>query len=630
MTRRPILLACALLLLFVPSASAELGWGEPELGIDANTESAAVAPDGTALLFGWPASGRKQLAVRPRGGPIGAPAGTTVYSNYDAPEVAFDAAGNALGGSRESRIIAYRPAGGQFGTTQSLSTFGYPLEISMAPSGEAMVGTDNGFTTNGAVKVAFRPAGPDAQVDVANEQVFSPAAGTYLRLLGLQMDPDGAAIVVMGYGDTVYQAVRAAGEASFGAPTAIPQAAGVGDDRYRVVFHSDPAGHAVLAYRAGAGNANDTHAVAAYRAPGGSFGTPQVVGAAGAGLHVNDVRAAVNRHGDGLVAWTETSEEGDCASNADPNVYAVHGSKLHGGSFGAAAPLGPGTYPETSVFEQVTAAGDRVALAYTVRHRGTRCDVTDNSSDVRVRTYRSEPSGLVQEDDRLLADSEPSGLPAGQGQWRHPHFGDIGVVLGAGGTLIAATGSYSGGSLVRELHVREDPDAPADPGDPPADPGDPPTDPGGSPTGPVGGTPTPTPTQVPVSTPTIKPIVPRDLVTPRPITRRKTRVPVTCPPEVGSDCATHMALYRRFGALPRASASGKKRKRKAVRLASGRATIAPGATKRVKLKLTKAGKRAAKRRASTGRLVVTVTADGRTTQSVVKVKIGKAKKKRKR
>lgn len=81
----------------------------------------------------------------------------------------------------------------------------------MAPSDEAWWEPIKGGLTNGQVRVAFRPAGSTALLDIANAQVFSPPAGQSLQIVGLHLDPDGAAIVVMRSSLETWQSVRPAG-----------------------------------------------------------------------------------------------------------------------------------------------------------------------------------------------------------------------------------------------------------------------------------------------------------------------------------------------------------------------------------------------------------------------------------
>ena len=611
------LFAVTIVLALPTTTLAALDWRPPE-PLPAGVSSGAVGPDSTALLFGFPdpaQMNRQRVVVRPVGGPVGPPQDyTPLATSADVPVVAFDAAGNALAGSPGSLGLAYRPAGAAsvFGTRQSLSGFGGVLDISMAPSGEALVGTDQGSATNGKTRVAFRPAGPGALLDLANLQEFAPPPGGSMRLIGLQLDPDGAAVVVMMSGLNTYQAVRLAGQASFQAPEEI-QAPGLRPDEYQLNFSSDPNGHAVLAYSSGVaavdGPTKLTRAVAAYRPPGGAFATPTVLGVAtvsqGDVLELSQVQGAVTANGDGLIAWNQRvpvafSCPGGVGDSGNSGAYAA---RLHGGVFDPGAPIAPSVFPESSGHAGVAGGGDRVVVGLTSLHRGSgdECDVRDNSSDIAVRTYVSAAGGLEPEGDQLVGASGPSGLPAGQSQFRHPNFRAPGILVGAAGTTLVGAATAAGGSLSPFLHVRED----------------------------LVATPTLTPVPIPTlapgagsSGPSIKPLVPKNLVVPAPITASRPVVTVICPPDVGRECRFRFAIYAAFGALP-GQAGAAKKKRNAVLLARATATLKPGTRKTIKLKLSKAGRKAvrAKRRAK-ARLVITVTADGRTRTSTLSVKIG--------
>lgn len=614
--RRALAVPALLILLAVCSAPAHAAPAWSAEPADTTLVSAAPGPKGATLLFGWPQSNRLRIATRPAGGPAGAPEPLPVYASFYGPAVAFDRDGNALIGSRETTQLVHRSAAGAFSAVQSLAGFGGASHISMAPTGEALLGTDEGAASNGRVKVAFRPAGAGMQADIAGAQIFSPPPGASMQLIGLQLDPDGAAVVLMKEGSAIYQSTRAAGQASFSNPVPLTDVSGLRSEKYQLVFDSDPAGHSVLAFSTGrpADNGAYTRAVAAYRPPGGAFGAPQIVGAAADGESLSTVRAAINAGGDGLVAWTQTVATYSCSrgTSADFGVWVAH---ISGGAIGSGNAIGPAGFPDASSFRAVAAGGTTVGIAYDLRHRGAdgdKCDVKDDKSEIVVRVYRSRATGpgLEAPADRLLEESTPSGLPAGQSQWRQPALAAPELVAGASGTLLVGTQAFSGGVLTRRVHIYEDAAAP------PTDPAQPVNPGGGSGNGPgtTGTTPTP-----PVRK--ILPLVPKDLVVPAPITSRKRTVRVLCPPEVGDECLVHLNVYAAFGAMPKASAAAGKKK--AALLASVRTRVRPGTSRTVRLKLTKAGRRAARvRRRKAARMVVTVTADGVRRSSTVKVRIG--------
>ena len=187
--------------------------------------------DGTAFIGGRlgtnPTFGTPRFALRSLGGPTGLPQDVPGPLNggtfETVPTIAYAANGDAL--LTNGRQVAFRPAGAgsAIGPAQDISaTSGLVAEVmSVAPSGEAIV-AGGGNPSSIPNKLGFRPAGASAQVSLANLQDLGPG-----RMIGAVLDPDGAAIVVWTQDNTLYQAVRAAGQPSFASPTTVPNPGGL-------------------------------------------------------------------------------------------------------------------------------------------------------------------------------------------------------------------------------------------------------------------------------------------------------------------------------------------------------------------------------------------------------------------
>ena len=105
----------------------------------------------------------------------------------------------------------------------------------------------------------------------------------------------------------------------------------------------------------------------------------------------------------------------------------------------------------------------------------------------------------------------------------------------------------------------------------------------------------------------LKPIVPRDLISLRPIDAANPLVIALCPPGT-TDCSMRVAVYAAFGATPVAATAKKKKKGKpkAVLLGTAKIHLAPGRTGKARIHFTAAGKRAAKaKKVQKVRLLVT-------------------------
>jgi hypothetical protein len=123
--------------------------------------------------------------------------------------------------------------------------------------------SSNGFTLN----MYTRPASGSSFTESV-PPLASTASNVLMTLIGLVVDPSGAAVVTWLEGGTIKQATRAAGASSFSAPAVVASNAFSGIGPNGVSFASNATGRAVLVYYDGTGYG------AAIRDPGGSFPTP--------------------------------------------------------------------------------------------------------------------------------------------------------------------------------------------------------------------------------------------------------------------------------------------------------------------------------------------------------------------
>jgi hypothetical protein len=202
----------------------------PQVALDSHGDTLAV-------WDGWDGANiRIQEALRPAGGSFGTPQSLSpVGYNADAPQVAFDAGGDALAvwrfdGSPASTIQgAYRPSGGDFGFDQAVSTPStYPAQVPQVAfdgQSEGVVVWQQDDGTYPRVYASVRSAGPSgtfstpSTLDPGGQEALEP------RIAG-----DGLSATVVswktfnGATNSTQAAVRAAA-GSFGAATTVSAAA---------------------------------------------------------------------------------------------------------------------------------------------------------------------------------------------------------------------------------------------------------------------------------------------------------------------------------------------------------------------------------------------------------------------
>lgn len=382
---------CALAVAVPGSALA--GWGPAE-PVGSNINQVLLAPGGPGFVVGFPATSpsRLRFALRPLGGPLESPLEFPAgIGQHTLPVWGFDAAGDAVILDEEVQNVGYRAANGELGSTQKLEGHllaRWPRLVSVAPTGEALLGVNELRPGGSPVQLAFRPAGKSAQVDTTNT-VDLTNAGT---LFGVLLQADGGAIAVYWDEETkkLMQVVRPFGSVSFNSPTVLDASAG----NNVVSFSGDPSGWAMLAWTS-AGKAYAT-----VRAPDGSFPAATVVGS---GPNDSNATPAVTSSGDGLVSWWQTG-----IGNPSCPATAIMGALQHHGTWAAEGALGPAAWPDVTTLAYGAAAfsaGNDVSVPMVQIHHDGTCPTSPypQTRSLVVHHYRSGASGLTDQGTSVLS-----------------------------------------------------------------------------------------------------------------------------------------------------------------------------------------------------------------------------------
>ena len=586
----------ALTLLALPG-SALAGWGAPEpVGTDIN--QIQLPAGGPAVVMGVPVTSGASLRfkLRPLAGTLELgtrdfPAGLGLYS---VPVLGFDATGGGVAIEQADRqVFGFTKDFGLLGPLLTLPPGFYPKLVSVAPTGEAIIGmNDNGPSRS--VRLAFRPAGLNSAVDTVNTVNLSNGG----VLIGLQLQNDGGAIAVWQEGDSLFQAVRPSGSVSFNQPTAIPSPA---SNLSVASFSSDPSGWAILSWTASSSGAGiKDEAIATVRAPDGSFPAGTVVGT---GQSVGNATPAVTASGDGLVAWSQSG----LGSPSCP-VTAIRGALQHHGAWSAAQDMGPAAWPDTSVQAygaNAWSSGNDVAVPLVTVHRdGSPCPTSVvQTRALVVHHFRSGASGLTDQGTSELTPPTPGVFPSLNGFAMEPS-----------GKALAW---YSEGTS-RFLRSFDG----VTPGGPAG---------GGGPGTPAPATPAP-PVPAKTNPQGIAPLRLQQFVFIKPIDPKALALEMECPPDETCN-ARAWAYYvftgkQAFGRDKAGVRVSAKKQPKPTQIATGALSLKAGAKGKLKLKLNKTGKalvRSGKKLKIT--LKVTLKAGSRSATGSFKTSIKAAKKK---
>jgi hypothetical protein len=572
-----LVLGMTVCLVAPASSEAALQWQAPETVSQLAPKTGVnLAPDGLGLLVGFPTTAYRYV-LRPVGGPEGTPQSFPPNMGVSgaAPIVGWFPDGSSLVADPAANRVAFRPSGAAaaIGTPQDLGSGG-PSAIATVASGDAMIGLAAG--TNGPVKVAFRPAGANSLVDMANAQLVGTG-----QLIGVALDPAGGVVVV--YVDTgtpslLKQAVRQPGHTQFDNPVTIAS------NPYRANMATDPSGYASLSWVGGPPGTvgYGTQIFASERSPGGSFGTPVIVGSNPSG-DPQSALSGITSNGDALVAWS--AGLGNCDAGGFINTS-------HNGGWGAATAVGGTAFPNISSIDGVASAGNTVAVAFFTQADGDPSCSNMNIHYSRtsfVRTGTSTPGGIVFDPDKQTVTE----VPVGDGRYYSAGF--QGMAVNPAGGVLYQYDRYSASGDAFSLLAREDRSGA----------GGGTTGGGGTPGGGAGG---PGPSGSTPGAGHILPIVPRNLVIVTVIDPNYPTFVATCPvdPDFARECAFRLGAYAAFGAIPSRAKS-----RTATLLGSAKLVLHPGQRGRLVIHFTAAGKRALRpgRRLKV-RIKVDVTARG--------------------
>jgi hypothetical protein len=279
-----------------------------EDGQDAHDPQVAFGRGGDALIVWHRFDGthqRIQAAHRPAGGSFGSPQ-TISDPGQDAfePQLAFDRAGNTLAvwtrsdGANRRVQAAVRPTGGSFGPAQTLSEAGQPAsapQVAVDPQGHAIVIWDRSDGTNHHIQVAMRPPGGvfgRAQtISAAEGSAFKPRVG---------FDSQGGAIAIWQHSNganvRVQATFRQPGSGRFDPPQTI-SAADISAVSPEVAI--DGQGNAVAAWKSFDGT--NFRIQAAVRRAGRQFELPETISEPG-GI-ASEPQVAIDGQGNPIVVW---------------------------------------------------------------------------------------------------------------------------------------------------------------------------------------------------------------------------------------------------------------------------------------------------------------------------------------
>ncbi len=332
------LIAAGAALLAAAPAQAAPQWLTPQTvsppGQESREQQAAFDQNGDATLV-WQSNGVAHTEIlastRAAGGSYTAPQTlSNPNDNSEEPAVASDAQGDAIaawlqdeGGSQRLQA-AYRPAGGVFGTPQTLSRAGAEAidpRVAMNAGGEAVVVWS--LFAGGQSEVQATTAAPGAAFG-APVGISGPPGTAMTPQVAL--DAHGNAIVVWegwdGANMRIADAVRPAGS-GFQAPAWLSPS---GDNAGAPQIAFDASGNALAVWRFDGPPASTIQT--SYRPVGGSFEGPQQVSVPSSEPAQNP-QVAFDGEGEGVVAWQQSdgSEMSVLANVRTPGTAGLFGTQ---------------------------------------------------------------------------------------------------------------------------------------------------------------------------------------------------------------------------------------------------------------------------------------------------------------
>lgn len=284
-------------------------WSPPEslsaAGQNAYEQQVAVDGAGNAVAVWRRWNGANwlvQSAVRPTGGAWSAPHDLSAPGQDAlAPEVALDAAGNAVAVWQRSNGAAFvaqaavRAAGGAWGTAENLSAGGaHSPQVAVDPAGNAIAVW---YLTNGTtstVQAAVRPTGGPWG---SPQDVSAPGDGAGLPQVGV--DAAGDAVAVWDGSDGSNDIVQASARPAGGAWSPPQDLSALGQNAMAPQVALDPAGNADAVWERSNGSA---YVIQAARRPAaGAWGLPQNLSVPGE--PALDPEVALDPAGNAVAVW---------------------------------------------------------------------------------------------------------------------------------------------------------------------------------------------------------------------------------------------------------------------------------------------------------------------------------------
>lgn len=269
------------------------GYGYPDVAVDAAGNAAVV------WAAGAPPATHVQAALRRPGGAFGPPEEIAVSRNASGTRIALDERGGGvavwfdLAAEPEAGSTvraAIRSPDGGWQAPQVLGTASYPFPVlAVDPAGDAVVVWADTRPDRSVIESAYRPAGG----------VFGPSTtvSNAGRAPDVAFDPKGNAVAVWSNAETIQTATRQAATGLWGPAADIARGSSP-------KIGVDGRGDAIVAWGSrSAGGEGVTQTIqASIRPAGGAWQPPVTLSAPGDFTHMDPV-LAVNARGDAVVAW---------------------------------------------------------------------------------------------------------------------------------------------------------------------------------------------------------------------------------------------------------------------------------------------------------------------------------------
>jgi hypothetical protein len=326
-------------------------------GLEAAEPRVAMDGAGDALVI-WRLStgGQSEIEVASAapGGAFGAPVGlTALTANASVPQVAFDAHGDALAvwdgwdGANIRIEDAARPAGGSFGAPQLLSPAGYNADtpqVAFDAAGDALATWRFDGPPASTVQASYRPAGGEfSAIQTVSASSSQPAQAPQVAF-----DGEGYGVLAWQQSDgselRVYASARTPGDSgTFAVPGTLDPG---GQEAYEPRIAGDGLSETIVTWKTFDGANYTTQAAA--RPAGASFGPASTISPTSP--EESSPEVAIDAQGDAIAVWSRfnaTNYLVEAASYVGAANTLGGTSTTGGATTGVTAPTGGGQ-PQTS------------------------------------------------------------------------------------------------------------------------------------------------------------------------------------------------------------------------------------------------------------------------------------------